>query len=390
MAEAVAIAAVSELKPGRYPQFSAEEMYAQVLRKFLGEWQVKPGDLSGLLASPAGMASGAGANIFIHEHLAEALGIQPTFSQTMNAGGATYGLMVQRATLAIRAGLADAVLCIGAGTFPKVGGGGAEVNAKMACHPQFDYLYGPFIPPLYAQSATRHMHEFGTTREQLAKVAVSSRKWSLRHPDALMKKQGEISVRDVLDSKPIASPFNLLDCSVPCDGGAALLVCNETVAKRINPRPAYVLGMGEHHPHGNISQSRDLLGMMGRAAAKQAYAMAGLTPAEVDFAELYDSFSFNPLVTVETMGFVEAGRGGRFWDEERGFPGGDLPVNTYGGLLSFGHTGDASGMSMIVEACLQLMGRAGERQLHKAAIGLVHSYGGMMSEHSVLLLGSQP
>lgn len=389
MSSAVAIAAASEMKPGRYPEYSAEEMYVQVLRKFLREWELRPSDINGLLASPAGMASGTGANIFIHEHLAEQLGIEPTFSETMNAGGSTYGLMVQRAALAIRAGMTDAVLCIGAGTFPKVGGGGAEANAKMACHPQFDYLYGPFIPPLYAQAATRHMHEFGTTKEQLAKVAVSSRRWAMKHPDALMKSRGEITVRDVMDSKPIASPFNLLDCSVPCDGGSALLVCSEQVAKRINPKPAYLLGMGEHHPHFNISQSRDLTGMMGREAANKAYTMAGITPADVDFAELYDSFSFNPLVTVETMGFVKPGGGGKFWDDERGFPGGDLPVNTYGGLLSFGHTGDASGMSMIVEACLQIMGKAGERQLSKTDIGLVHSYGGMMSEHSVLLLGSQ-
>lgn len=389
MTEAVAIAAVSEIKPGRYPEYSGHQLCHRVLAKFFREWQVKPGDIQGLLASPPGMAGASGPDIFIHERLSEELGIHPVFSETLNAGGASHGLMLQRATMAIRAGLADGVLCVAAGTFPKVGNGGAETSARMLCHPEFDYLYGPYIPPLYAQAATRHMHEFGTTREQMAKVAVAQREWALKHPDALMRKDGPITVDDVLNSRPIASPFNLLDCSVPCDGGAAILVCGESSAKRINPQPAWVLGSGEAHTHSNISQARDLITMGGKTAAQSAYKMAGITPSDVDLLELYDSFSFNPLLNVENLGFVGPGKGGAFWDAGRGGPSGDLPVNTYGGLLSFGHTGDASGMSMYVEAALQVMGRAGERQVAPAGIALAHSYGGIMSEHSVIILGRQ-
>ncbi len=385
----IAIAAVSELKPGRYPEFDEHEIYRQVLRRFLAEWPVKPADINGLLAAPAGMASGGGADIFIHEHLCEELGIQPPFADTMNAGGSTYGLMVQRAAAAIRAGLTDSVLCIGAGTFPNIGSGGAEASARMAGHQDFDALYGIFIPPLYAQAATRHMHEFGTTKEQMAKVAVASRQWAMQHPEALMRPKGEISVQDVLDSKPIASPFNLLDCSVPCDGGAAVLVCDQYVAQRICPQPAWLLGFGEAHTHSNISQSRDLINMGGKTAGDAAYRMADITPSEIDIFELYDSFSFNPLLNVENLGVVPPGKGGEFWDEMRGAPGGDTPVNTYGGLLSFGHTGDASGLSMIVEATRQIMGQAGERQVADVETALVHSYGGMMSEHSVLILGDR-
>jgi len=321
--------------------------------------------------------------------LSEELGLKPRFAETINAGGATHGIMVQRAVLAIRAGLVDSVLCLAAGTFPNVSGGGAEAIAKMVAHPQFDSLYGSYIPPLYAQAATRHMHEFGTTKAQMAKVAVSSRAWALQHPDALMARHGAITVDDVLASRPIASPFNLLDCSVPCDGGGALLVCNAELAKRLSPQPAWVHGFGEAHEHFNISQCRDLINMGGRKAGEQAYAMAGLTPGDIDFLELYDSFSFNPILGVENLGIVPSGAGGEFWDAGRGAPGGDMPVNTYGGLMSFGHTGDASGMSMIVEGARQVMGQAGERQLDNADTGLVHSYGGMMAEHSVLILGRQ-
>ncbi|MCC7122554.1 MAG: thiolase family protein [Gammaproteobacteria bacterium] len=386
---AAAIAAVSELKPGRYPDCDDRELYHQVLRKFLSEWPVSPRDIDGLLASPSGMAAGVSSNIFIHEHLGEDLGIRPVFSETINAGGATHGLMVQRAALAVAAGRAEGVLCIAAGSFPKVREGGAAANARMACHPDFDFLYGPFIVPLYAQAATRYMHESGTTKEQLAKVAVATRAWALQNPDALMRERGPLTVRDVLDSRPIASPFNLLDCSVPCDGGAAVLVASPALARRLNPQPAFVLGCGEAHTHANISQATDLIRMGGAIAAEQAYRMAGLTPADINLAELYDSFSFNPVLNVENMGFVPRGEGGRFWDAGRGAPGGDLPINTYGGLLSFGHTGDASGMSMIVEGALQIMGRAGGRQVAPAKVALVHSYGNIMSEHSVLILGRQ-
>lgn len=234
------------------------------------------------------------------------------------------------------------------------------------------------------------MHEFGTTREELAAVAVSSREWALRHPDAFMREQGPITVADVLASRPIASPFHLLDCSVPLDGGAAYLVANAGVARRLNRRPAWLLGYGEAHTHFNISQSRDLLLGGAQAAGQRAFAMAGLTPSEIDVFELYDSFSYNPLATVEALGVVPQGRGGRLFADGHAAPGGDCPVNTYGGLLSFGHTGDASGMSMLVEGALQVMGKAGERQVPGVETALVHANGGMMSEHAVAILGSRP
>ena len=389
MAESVGIAAATEIKPGRYPDLTANDFYRQIFKQLLSEYPIGPGYIGGLLVSPPGMAAGSGVDIFAHEHLAEELALKTRFAETLNAGGATHGIMVQRAALAIRAGLTDSVLCIAAGTFPKVGDGGAEAIVKMVSHPEFDSLYGSYIPPLYAQAATRHMHEFGTTKTHLAKVAVASRAWALKHPDALMRRHGAITVEDVLESRPIASPFNLLDCSVPCDGGGALLVCGESLAKRIHSQPAWVLGFGEAHEYFNISQCRDLLNLGGKKCGEQAYAMAGLSADDLDFLELYDSFSFNPILGIENLGIVPPGQGGRFWDEGRGAPGGDLPVNTYGGLLSFGHTGDASGMSMIVEGARQIMGRAGDRQLSKADIGLVHSYGGMMAEHSVLIFGRQ-
>jgi acetyl-CoA acetyltransferase len=385
-----AIAAATEIRPGRYPDRSGLDLYEQVLGQFLEEWSIDPKLVDGFLVAPAGMASGSGADIFVHEELADSLGLHPVFSETLNAGGATYAIMAARAALAIGAGRARAVLCAAAGKFPKVGGGGAEAMARMVSHPDFEFVYGTFIPALYALAATRHMHERGTTREQLAAVAVSSREWALRHPHALMRPQGRITIEDVLASRPVAEPFHLLDCSVPCEGGAAFLVARGDVARTLVPQPAYLLGYGEYHDHGPISQARDFASMGVREAARQAYESSGLSPRDVRVAELYDAFTINPILLLEETGLVEPGRGGPFFLEGRGAPGGDLPVNTYGGLLSFGHTGDASGMSMIVEGALQVMGRAGERQVADADVVLVHTYGGMMSDHCTLILGRKP
>jgi acetyl-CoA acetyltransferase len=385
-----AIAAATEIRPGRYPEFDALNMYEAVMRAFIGQWPLDPSIVDGLLAAPAGMAVAKTPDIFTHETLADSLGIHPTFSETLNAGGATYGFMAQRAAWAVSNGLANAVLCIGAGKFPKVGGGGGEAMARMVSHPDFEFIYGSFIPALYALSARRHMHEHGTTREQLASVAVSSRDWALLHPDALMRSKGPITIADVINSRPIAEPFNLLDCSIPCDGGAAFIVARGEIARSITAQPAYLLGAGEYHDHGPVSQARDFTSMGARESARRAFQGAGLKPADVHVAEIYDAFTMNPIMFLEETGLVPAGRGGAFFLEGRGAPGGSLPVNTYGGLLSFGHTGDASGMSMIIEGALQVMGLGGERQIADADIALVHSYGNMMSEHSTLILGRKP
>ena len=389
-ASAVAIAAVSEMKPGRYPDMNGYDLYLEVVRQFLAEWSIKPNDIQGLLACPSGMAGGGSNDIFVHEQLYEELGIQPLFADTMNAGGSTYGLMVQRASLAIREGRVDSVLCVGAGKFPKVSTGGAESMARMVSHEIYEFPYGTFIPALYAQVASRHMFEYGTSQEQLAEVCVSTREWALKNPDASTYGTEALSVEKVLASRPIATPFHLFDCSIPLEGGAAVLVCSEAFAKRINDKPAYVLGMGEFHNHRNIHQAASLTDVGCGKAGQQAYQMAGLSAADIDFAQIYDAFSINPLVFVEELGLCPKGKGGEFFQSGTTRPGGDLPVNTYGGLLSFGHTGDASGMSMIVEGARQIMGIAGERQLEKARAGIVHSYGGMMSEHSTLILGQNP
>jgi acetyl-CoA acetyltransferase len=368
------------------------EMYRQALLLLLDEWKLGPSDIQGIMAAPGGMAlgdSGTPPELLTHEKLMNDLGIEPQFAETINAGGATYGVMIQRAALAISAGLTESVLCVGAGKFPAMGPGGAEALAKTVSHPEFEYPYGPALYSMYAQTATRHMADYGTTREHLARVAVSARKWAMLHPDALMRPKGEITIEDVLSSRKICSPFNMLDCSVPSEGGGAILVTSKELALRINPQPAYLLGMGEYHTHGYITQAPSLTTLGADVTGQKAYAMAGLAPQDVDVVQLYDAFSFNPIALLEDLGFCEKGKGGQFVAEGHTDPGGSLPMNTYGGLLSYGHVGDASGLSMIAEGALQVMGRAGARQVPDANVVLAHTYGGMIGDHSTLIFGSQ-
>lgn len=385
----MAIAAAHEIRPGRYPQYDKLAIQEVVVGEFLRAHRIPRDIVDGLLVTPAGMADGRNVDVFTHERLMDALGFSPRFSETINGGGSSYGLMVARAANAIAAGQADAVMCVGGGKFPAVGSGGGDAMAKLTSHPDFEYPYGAFIPAMYALVASRHMHERGTTREAMAQVAVTSRQWSLTHPDALMRDKGPISIDDVLRSRPIASPFNLLDCSVPCEGGGVVLVARADLARELTPQPAYVLGIGEFHDHGAVAHASDFCSMGAAACARAAFESSGLQPSDVDVAELYDAFSINPILLLEETGLVERGKGGAFYLDGRAGVGGDLPVNTYGGLLSFGHTGDASGMSMLVEGALQVMGRATGRQVD-ADIALVHAYGGMMADHCTLLLGRTP
>lgn len=382
------ISAASELRPGRYPDGGGLALARHTLRHLFDEWPgLRPRHMEGLFVCPPGMASGDAASLFAHEVLFEELGIQPKVAETINVGGATYSVMVQRAATLIAAGHVESVLCLGAGKFPKVGGAGGEQMARMLSHPQFEFIYGAYIPALYAQAASAHMARYGTREEQLARVAVSARQWALSNPRALMREQGALSVDTVMDSRPICSPFKLLDCSVPCEGGAALLVTSEAMARDIVERPARVLGHGERHGFGHVSQAEDLTTLGARDSGRQAYEMAGVKPEDIAHAQLYDAFSINPVILLEDLGFCSPGEGGAFLEAGHCDPGGKLPMNTYGGLMSFGHTGDASGMSMIVEGAMQMMGLAEERQL-PGDLSLVHSYGGMMSEHATLILGS--
>lgn len=389
MIDTIAVAATFELLPGRYPEEDAYGMYRRVLSAALREWQISPADIDGIFAKPTGVAMNAEMDLFTHERIAEELGVHPRVAECVQAGGATYGIMINRAAAAIRDGQAESILCIGAGKFPKVGAGGAEAMARMVCDPVFEFPYGAYVAAIYALAASQYLAEYDAAREDLAAVAVAARQWALRNPRAVMHKRGELTIEGVLGSRPIATPFNMLDCSFPCEGGGAILVTTGTKARAITPRPAYLLGSGECHTHNAVSQAPSLLQGGALTSSSAAFARAGMRRSDIDMVQFYDAFTINPLLLLEDTGFCGRGEAASFVRAGKTGPGGELPMNTNGGLLSFGHVGDGSGLSVIIEGARQVMGTAGENQLD-GETAFVHTYGGMMAEHVSLIFGRAP
>jgi len=385
----LAIAANHELAPDRYPDESAVDLTRQVTRELIEEHDLGPDDIDGVYVAPPGLASGTDTEFFAHELIYDELGIQPSVAGTINAGGATYGIMLHQAMLVVAAGRADSVLCLGAGKFAKPEEGGAQ-HAKNATHDSFEYPYGPFIPGMYGIVTSRYLATQDVDASALSHVSKASREWALQNPDALMYDEGELTVDEIEASGMVAEPLTRLHCSVPTDGGGAFLVTTGERARTITDTPAYVHGIGEAHTHGYLSQAPSFTRMGGTTSSQRAFEMAGLSPDDVDVAEIYDAFVCNPLMYAEDLGLADQGAAGELFASGAARPGGSMPINTNGGLHSYGHTGDSSGMSMINEAITQTMGAAGERQVSDADVVLAHTYGGMMCDHCTVLFGRYP
>jgi len=319
--------------------------------------------------------------------IAEYLGIRPRFTDTTVTGGSAFENLVEHAALAIAAGLCNVVLITYGSTLWSdrrrvIEGGGVDPRMPAA---QFETPYGDLSPiAAYALAAARHQHEFGTTSEQLAEVAVATRNWAALNPRALIREP--ITVEDVLRSPMIASPLRRLDCCVMTDGGGAVIVASAERARDLRRPPVYVLGSGFCSTHLTISQMANLTTTGAVESGRRAFAMAGVAPADIDVVEIYDSFTISVVLALEDLGFCAKGEGGSFVAGGRLGPGGELPTNTSGGGLSYTHPG-AFGIFLIIEAVRQLRGECGARQAPGAELALVHGIGGWLSSHATLLLG---
>ena len=219
------------------------------------------------------------------------------------------------------------------------------------------------------------MYEFGTTREQLALVSVKNHENALLNPIAQFKKK--FTVEQVLNSNMVADPLTLLDCSPISDGGAALVICSEDVAKRYTDNPVWIVGSGQGADALALHDRESITTLMATVrAAKMAYAQAGIEPKDVDVVEVHDCFTIAELCAIEDLGFVEKGKAGKFVEEGNTKLGGSLPVNTSGGLKACGHPLGATGIKQAIEIVAQLRGEAGARQVKGAEIGVAHNVGG--------------
>jgi acetyl-CoA acetyltransferase len=323
--------------------------------------------------------------------LAEYLGIHPRFTDSTNTGGSSFEVHAEHAAAAIAAGLCDVVISVYAAT-PR--GDRSRGAARPRPQPpgddpraEWEAPYGMRMPMgPYALAANRHMAMYGTTSEQLAQIAVSTREWAAMNPTA--RYRDPLSIDGVLASPMQSSPLHLLDCCLVTDGGGAFVMTSAERARDLAKPAAYVLGAGTCHDHLMISQMPDLATTPGVQSGAAAFAMAGVKPADVDVLEAYDSFTITALLHLEDLGFCAKGDGGPFVMDGKLGPGGSLPTNTNGGGLSYTHPG-MYGMFLIVEAVRQLRGEAGERQVPGAEVAVAHGSGMVLSCMSTLVLGTE-
>jgi acetyl-CoA acetyltransferase len=315
------------------------------------------------------------------EQIAASLGIENLrFAATVQMGGASVVASLQLAAMAIAGGVANHVL-IPAGWNGYSGFRAAQAVAMdVASIPggaiarDFYIPHGLTAPPQwYALIARRHMHEFGTTQEQLGAVAVAMRKHAQLNPNAVMCGK-PLTMEKYLASPVIAGPYRLFDCCLDTDGAAAIIVSSTEHARDLRQQPVYVSGVAEGHPYpaDEITNRKDLFDSGITDAAPRAFAMAGVVPRDINFAQVYDCFTFEVIQQLEEAGFCKRGEGGAFVECGRIELGGDLPVNTHGGLLSEAHV---LGASHVVEAVRQLRGQACGRQIHDARLGVVTGWG---------------
>ncbi len=315
--------------------------------------------------------------------MAEYLGMPNIYTGSTIVGGSSFEIHVAHAQAALQAGLCTVAVIAYGSTQRTVGRRAASAREYNA----YETPYRPFLPSsAYALAASRHMHEFGTTREQMAEVAVAARDWARMNPVAFSK--GPLSVQDVLNARMISYPFTVRDICLVTDGGGAIVMTTAERAKSMKKKPVYVLGCGQSITHASITSMPNLTHTGAIESGRQAYAMAGMQASDINVLELYDAFTINTILFLEDLGFCRKGEGGAFVSGGRIGPGGSLPVNTNGGGLSYCHPG-MYGLFILIEAVRQLWGECGDRQVKDAHTALVHGNGGVLSAQATVILGDQ-
>ena len=312
----------------------------------------------------------------------EYLGIQPAIVDGTNVGGSSFLQHMIAATMALQAGLCKvALICYGSNQRSASGR-----LTSMSDPPPYEVVYKPRMPvTAYALAAARHIHQFGTTVEQLAEVAVAARGWAALNPDAFMR--APLTVAEVRAARMVCDPFTVRDCCLVTDGAGAIVMVAAGRAQSSARKPVYFLGGGFATTHRQISSMPDLTVTGATQSGPRAFDMAGLAPKEVDVLELYDAFTINTILFLEDLGYCKKGEGGAFVSGGRIAPGGALPVNTNGGGLSCVHPG-MYGIFTLIEGATQLRGEGGERQVKNAEVALCHGNGGMLSSQVTVLLGA--
>ena len=371
-----AIAGVAESDLGDAPVGTRPvDLMVQASLRALGDCGLSVGDVDGVFAATTQLPMAP-------LNLAQDLGIRPRYTDATNVGGSSFMLHVDHARAAITAGLCSVALIAYGSTQRLVGRGSASVQ-------ELDPWELPFRPAMpvtaYALAASRHMYEFGTTRAQLAEVAVSARQWAQLSPLAYAR--DPLTAEDVLAARMVADPLTVRDCCLVTDGGGAVVVTTAERAASLRRPSVLVLGAGSAHRHRHITGMGELTTTAALESGARAFGEARLSPGDVDCVQLYDAFTITPILFLEDLGFCAKGDGGAFVEGGRTAPGGDLPMNTNGGGLSYQHPG-MYGIHAIIEATRQLRGESTDRQVADCHVALAHGNGGVLSSQATLVLGT--
>ncbi|GIL36719.1 thiolase family protein [Phycicoccus sp. DTK01] len=375
-----AVVGVGELAPQRYSEGRTTlDLVAEVSRLALDDCGLEPDAVDGLLVGPQVGETPQ----HVPATVAEYLGLRPAMADVVDLGGASGAGMVWRAGAAIAAGMCETVLCV-LGNARERGVTPRSPNRNPIR--EFDVPYGASgANTSYALLARRHMHEYGTTSEQLAKLVVDQRLNAHLHPDAVFRGVG-LTVDDVLGSPMVVDPLHLLEIVMPCAGGAAVVVTSAARARSFPHPVVRVAGAGEKVTHRAMSAAQSLTSGPLRPAIQRAYAQAGITARDLDLLSLYDCYSIVAAITLEDAGVCPVGTSGPWIAEHDLTWRGELPLNTHGGQLSFGQADLAGGMSHLVEAVRQLRHEAGDRQVRDVGTALVTGNGATLSEATALVL----
>lgn len=362
---------------------SIHTLQAQAISRAVADAGLTLRDVDGLATT--------GVARFSTTELADYLGLEPTWNDSTFAGGSAYEMMVARAVQAIEAGQAETVVISFASNQRSAKsrklGGVVEDHTPVA---QFEAPYDPLQPiSYYAMVAQAYLHRYGGTHEQLAEIAVAAREWALLNPVAWRYGQGSLTADDVVGATPVSSPLTVADCCLVTDGGGAVVLTSSERARDLARVPVSVMGYGERSTNTSMTAVQDLTRLGAAGAGADAFRRAGITAADVDVLEVYDSFTITAALSVEALGFCGEGEVLDFIQGGRIRPGGELPLDTSGGGLSYCHPGQF-GILLLVEAVRQLRGEAGDRQVPDARIAVAHGTGGIMSTHATVVLGVDP
>lgn len=356
---------------GRHEGRSTLDLMSEAAAFALGDSGLKRGEIDGILCG----YSTTMPHLMLATVFAEHFGIRPRYAHAIQVGGATGLAMGMLAHELVEAGTVRNVLVVaGENRLTGQARDSAIQTLAQVGHPDFEMPLGPTIPAYYGLVASRYMHEFGVTEEQLAEFAVLMRRHALSHPGAQFREA--ITVAEVMASRSIATPLKLLDCCPVSDGGAAFIVSRE----RVNDFGIRVMGCGQAHRHQHVTMA-DVVQSGAADACGRAMAASCIDLNDIDYAAVYDSFTITLAMLLEEIGIAKRGEAALMARDGYFGVTGKLPLNTHGGLLSYGHCGTGGAMAHVVETHLQMTQRAGARQVKNASLALIHGDGGVLSSH---------